>query len=432
MTPIGDAARTIVAEYDYTDANGKLLYQVVRMHPKTFRQRTPEPSGGWKWGLNGRKATLYRIPDLLAAVACGDPVWIVEGEKDVHALEAAGQVATTNSGGAGKWRPEFARAFKGAQKVRIVRDRDEAGEKHALTVFESLEAVVGDLAIVEAPEGKDAGEYLAAGGSIEGFRRVWPIDPKSDPVLWKQEIIRQAWRARDAPMRAVANDTPVVHPPLYPSGLWGEPDVNQLEGVSVLVGAPSAGKSIASLGMGLESAEAGWDVLYVLAEMQGSLVLDLGRRRMEGRGIPDRFHLFEAFQGVTFDDLMDAIGSVLSERPMLTIVDSASSFCSQMGQTSEEDTYSVARSTDLVTWATNARRASDGQLAFALLMEANADGRARGRIADHRADNALAFSTSKEDGLLKDVSLVKSWWRKTGPVGTFVVEPAHWRLKRVE
>ena len=31
----------IVAVYDYTDAEGKLLYQTVRFEPKTFRQRRP-------------------------------------------------------------------------------------------------------------------------------------------------------------------------------------------------------------------------------------------------------------------------------------------------------------------------------------------------------------------------------------------------------
>ena len=37
----------IVATYDYTDADGKLLYQVVRYEPKDFRQRRPDGNGGW-------------------------------------------------------------------------------------------------------------------------------------------------------------------------------------------------------------------------------------------------------------------------------------------------------------------------------------------------------------------------------------------------
>ena len=37
----------IVAEYDYTDAAGELLFQVTRHEPKDFRQRRPDGRGGW-------------------------------------------------------------------------------------------------------------------------------------------------------------------------------------------------------------------------------------------------------------------------------------------------------------------------------------------------------------------------------------------------
>ena len=44
----------IVASYDYTDEFGTLLFQVVRLAPKTFRQRRPDGNGGWLWNLRGR------------------------------------------------------------------------------------------------------------------------------------------------------------------------------------------------------------------------------------------------------------------------------------------------------------------------------------------------------------------------------------------
>jgi putative DNA primase/helicase len=43
------------------------------------------------------------LPELLKAQASNQPIFIVEGEKCVEALRALGLVATTNSGGAGKW-----------------------------------------------------------------------------------------------------------------------------------------------------------------------------------------------------------------------------------------------------------------------------------------------------------------------------------------
>ena len=41
----------IVASYDYTDEFGTPLFQVVRLAPKTFRQRRPDGNGGWLWNL---------------------------------------------------------------------------------------------------------------------------------------------------------------------------------------------------------------------------------------------------------------------------------------------------------------------------------------------------------------------------------------------
>ncbi len=86
--------------YRYADEHGQVLYEVVRFEPKDFRQRRPNG----EWNVRGVPKVLYRLPRVLAAVQAGSPVYVAEGEKDVHALERAGVVATTNSGGAGKWR----------------------------------------------------------------------------------------------------------------------------------------------------------------------------------------------------------------------------------------------------------------------------------------------------------------------------------------
>ena len=50
---------------------------------------------------------LYRLPDVAAAVRQGRVVFVVEGEKDADALARLGLAATTNVGGAGKWRAEY-------------------------------------------------------------------------------------------------------------------------------------------------------------------------------------------------------------------------------------------------------------------------------------------------------------------------------------
>ncbi|MGA7391548.1 MAG: CHC2 zinc finger domain-containing protein [Terrimicrobiaceae bacterium] len=111
--------------YDYQDATGKVVFQVVRYEPKTFKQ-CRLVDGQRVWNTEGVERPPYRLPELLASPAS---VWIVEGEKDVETLRAIGQVATCNPGGAGKWLPAFSEYLKG-KHVYIAVDNDELGQKH--------------------------------------------------------------------------------------------------------------------------------------------------------------------------------------------------------------------------------------------------------------------------------------------------------------
>ncbi|MER7433158.1 AAA family ATPase [Pseudonocardia alni] len=186
-TPAGPASDV----YDYRDETGQLLFQVLRVPQpggkKTFRQRVPDPASksGWRWKLDDTRRVLYRLPELTAAVEAGQPVYLVEGEKDVHALVRAGVAATCNSGGAGKWRPEYDAWFVDADVV-IVADRDKPGQAHAREVADALTGVAGSLRIVEPAAGKDAADHLAAGKSVDEFVTTWseqqhaPIDLAPD------------------------------------------------------------------------------------------------------------------------------------------------------------------------------------------------------------------------------------------------------------
>lgn len=84
--------------YDYTDENGRLLFQVVRFEPKDFCQRQPDGKGGWKYHLKGVRRVPYRLPDLLNAKF----VLIVEGERDADTARELGFASTCNPGGAGQ------------------------------------------------------------------------------------------------------------------------------------------------------------------------------------------------------------------------------------------------------------------------------------------------------------------------------------------
>jgi len=192
-TPIGVAAPEIVEAYDYHDERAKLVYQVVRYQPKAFRQRQPNGAGGWVWNLDGVEPLLYRLPDVIRAVAAGDTIWIVEGEKDADAMNAAGCVATCNSGGAGKWPGGQSRHLAGADVV-IVRDKDEVGNEHARQVFSALKPIAKSLRVVEARTGKDAADHLAAKHTVEQFVPVYPSADlrATDPIAWKRRGLRLA------------------------------------------------------------------------------------------------------------------------------------------------------------------------------------------------------------------------------------------------
>jgi 5S rRNA maturation endonuclease (ribonuclease M5) len=151
-----------------------LLYQVCRFAaPKTFRQRRPDGKGGWIWKLGSTRRVLYRLPRVIEAAGAGEPVYIVEGEKDVHAMERAGAVATCNPGGAGKWKTSYNDYFGGADVVIVAdRDPDERGRKHAHAIKQSLEGIAKTVRIVEAAQGKDAADHLAAGLDVDDFEEI--------------------------------------------------------------------------------------------------------------------------------------------------------------------------------------------------------------------------------------------------------------------
>ena len=164
----GHAARRIVAEYDYADENGKLLFQVVRFAPKDFRQRRPDGRGGWVWNVKGVRLVPYRLPQVSAEA---EMIWIVEGEKDVLALEKLGFVATCNPQGALKWKDAYARHFRG-KTVFVIPDADEPGRKHAETVCRSLRGVAASIRLVTLPTGKDVSVWIALGGDADQLREL--------------------------------------------------------------------------------------------------------------------------------------------------------------------------------------------------------------------------------------------------------------------
>ncbi len=133
-----------VCAYPYRDETGKVLFEACRYQcpdgSKTFSLRQPDPSKpeGYKYTKDGARLVLYRLPELLAAIKAGQPVFVVEGEKDCDNMAKLGHAATTNPMGAGKWLAgDYSPSLTGAD-VYIIPDNDDVGRSHAGQVAQSV------------------------------------------------------------------------------------------------------------------------------------------------------------------------------------------------------------------------------------------------------------------------------------------------------
>lgn len=203
------SGKHIVAEYNYTDEQGKVLYQCVRYTPKDFRQRRPNGRGGWIWNLEGVRLVLYRLPQVLAAPL----VIIAEGEKDVQTLETLGFVATCNSMGAGKWRKPYADTLRG-KNVVVIPDADEPGRKHAAAIVRSLEGVARSVKLLPMPGAKDVTEWIEHGGTHEALAQLveqsapWkggpPVERNSHFTVTDRGVFHQDGTLVCSPLRVTA------------------------------------------------------------------------------------------------------------------------------------------------------------------------------------------------------------------------------------
>lgn len=137
---------TLVATFDYRDANGTLLYQVMKFdHPRKYLQRRPDGNGGWIW-KPGDRHILYRLPDLIKFPS--GTIFLCEGEKDADRLWSLDLVATTIAGGV--WTDECAQSLAG-RHVLILEDNDDAGRKRSLEAARQLHGVADTVRIVRLP-----------------------------------------------------------------------------------------------------------------------------------------------------------------------------------------------------------------------------------------------------------------------------------------
>jgi hypothetical protein len=179
-----------VERYLYTGEDGEPRFQCIRFHlrpghpsapDKVFLSRCVDADGRWRWGLDGEKTVLYRLTRVRAAIRAGERVFVVEGEKDVHALEALGLAATTNPLGALQWTEAHAEALRGADVV-VVPDADRSGMVHVARVVASLRGRAHSTALLLLPLGsrEDVSDWITRGNGAGELGRLAGAAPR-DP-----------------------------------------------------------------------------------------------------------------------------------------------------------------------------------------------------------------------------------------------------------
>ena len=258
-----------VAHYDYVDEDDKLLFQVVRFEPKTFRQRHKDSTGTWTWSVKGVRVVPYRLPDVIEAISYDRTVFIVEGEKDVENLRKIGLTGTCNPGGAGKWRAEMSEHFKGAD-VAILPDNDQAGQDHASSVATHLLGTAARIRVLNLAQHwpnmldkADVSDWIKdGGGSSEALQALIEQTRDWSPVPFRSKFGGLRWEE----IATLGHATGYT---------WLVEDIVPMGEISLVFGDSGSGKSFGTFDMSMAIArglewngkhvEAGL-VVYVAAE----------------------------------------------------------------------------------------------------------------------------------------------------------------------
>lgn len=206
------------ATYTYTDLRGKPTRHVHRSPSKKFHQS----------GVTKGIAHLYRLPEVVAAVKAGQPIYLVEGEKDVHALEAIGAVATTSPQGATNWHHVDPSPLTGAHVI-IVPDRDQAGYKYAAAAVKTLKPITASVQVKLPAAGEDAADHVAAGHGLGD------LTPHDLPAFDEDDTPTE-----QAPVYAfLLGGNFILDTPATPESLWGAgQEVLFSEGEALIIAGP--------------------------------------------------------------------------------------------------------------------------------------------------------------------------------------------------
>ena len=164
--------------YDFTDRNGTYLYSKARFlrsdGNKALRFCQIDYSSGKVLSFTrGCDPVLYRLPELLGSISSNYPVYMTEGEKDVHTLLDRMHYTATTAGSASDWKKEYAAFFRGASVV-IFPDNDKAGKNAVNRMQRDLLKTAFRVKVVytSRKEKGDVTDYFEEGHTEEELKEL--------------------------------------------------------------------------------------------------------------------------------------------------------------------------------------------------------------------------------------------------------------------
>jgi 5S rRNA maturation endonuclease (ribonuclease M5) len=260
-------------------------------------------------GPKGSTTPLYRDNKIRAAVREEVTVYVVEGERDVEALERAGVTATTSRGGSSNAKRADWSALAGAAVV-LIPDQDDAGMRYAKDVRRILRGLGCNITVKRPLVGfNDISDHLDAGHSVI---ELLDAPPLSEPTSW------------------VAVDLDAILTGEYQPA---QPTIGQrADGVGILyagkrhlvVGESESGKSWFALLIAAQELHKGHGVLFIDFEDDGAgivgrlLALDVSREVIAAHFRYLRPDTPISDDGVEFADLTAAYQEI---EPTICVID---------------------------------------------------------------------------------------------------------------
>lgn len=250
-------------------------------------------------------------------------------------------------------------------------------------------------------------------------------------------LLEQAHRVRVSRERLREIPLDAAHPryPRWPSSL---PDSTkaapEFYGLTVLAGAPGAGKSTLALGSAIYAAAARWLVVYCDVE-NGPELMSRRMERFYGDRFDDEYEKLRPWfvythvqPGVSLRDIYDlALGAYGTVHVgVLFVLDSVHSLLDALGVNDQRNAYGAAR--EFYAGLNYVVNESNGRVAYLAVSELNKGGSISGGLTStYKGNVALTVAQCDDNEDEVEIRVVKNRDGEAGPLGRFTRD---WRTSQ--